>query len=237
MALHEPAPPPSHRPSLRVGEPAVCSCGTVRPSCSCSVHMCAVFAHLLHPLSHRYPRCFPACQPAERSCQLALAAPFLEACAQGPTADCCEVVADQLRPSSSAPFATCLCQPSFWQASPSGRRACRGGARAVGEWGPTGTPAWQERRMLLRSSPGLAVVHLGFVFHAGACRERQIICSRGTALTWRPQCTAASASSASSLPSGAAVSPGALPPQDETVPPLPDGCLECTCCRHSEHTT
>ncbi|KAL4448928.1 hypothetical protein ABPG77_007645 [Micractinium sp. CCAP 211/92] len=51
----------------------------------------------------------------ERSCQLALARPFLEACAQGPTADCCKVVAEVFRPSSSAPFATCLCQPSFWQ--------------------------------------------------------------------------------------------------------------------------
>ncbi|KAL4422745.1 hypothetical protein ABPG75_008942 [Micractinium tetrahymenae] len=51
----------------------------------------------------------------ERSCQLALAGPFLEACADGPTGDCCDVVADQFRPSSSAPFATCLCQPSFWQ--------------------------------------------------------------------------------------------------------------------------
>lgn len=51
----------------------------------------------------------------ERSCQLALAGPFLEACAQGPSADCCEVVSDVFRPSSTAPFATCLCQPSFWQ--------------------------------------------------------------------------------------------------------------------------
>ena len=44
-----------------------------------------------------------------------LAANFLEACAGGASEDCCGVVADQFRLSSSAPFATCLCQPSFWQ--------------------------------------------------------------------------------------------------------------------------
>lgn len=51
----------------------------------------------------------------ERSCQFVLAKRFLPACAKGASQDCCDVVADQWRLSSSAPFSSCFCQPSFWQ--------------------------------------------------------------------------------------------------------------------------
>lgn len=60
--------------------------------------------------------CRPALR-AERSCRFELAQKFLQACAAGATADCCQVVADQWRLSSSAPFSACFCQPSFWQVS------------------------------------------------------------------------------------------------------------------------
>ncbi|KAI3430463.1 hypothetical protein D9Q98_005058 [Chlorella vulgaris] len=53
----------------------------------------------------------------ERSCQFVLAKRFLPACAKGAAQDCCDVVADQWRLSSSAPFTSCFCQPRFWQES------------------------------------------------------------------------------------------------------------------------
>jgi hypothetical protein len=57
----------------------------------------------------------PLALHAERSCQFVLAQQFLQACATGASRDCCDVVADQWRLSSSAPFSACFCQPSFWQ--------------------------------------------------------------------------------------------------------------------------
>lgn len=51
----------------------------------------------------------------ETSCQFALATAFLEACADGASPDCCDVLADVSRLSSSAPFSTCFCHPAFWQ--------------------------------------------------------------------------------------------------------------------------
>ncbi|KAL4440238.1 hypothetical protein ABPG75_003239 [Micractinium tetrahymenae] len=53
----------------------------------------------------------------ERSCQAVLARNFLDACPSGASQDCCDVLADQFRASSSAPFATCLCQPSLYTAA------------------------------------------------------------------------------------------------------------------------
>ncbi|PSC72992.1 metallophosphoesterase [Micractinium conductrix] len=53
----------------------------------------------------------------ERSCRFELAGPFLRACADGATPDCCDVVADTFRLSSTAPFSTCLCQPAFFEAA------------------------------------------------------------------------------------------------------------------------
>ena len=52
---------------------------------------------------------------AERSCQWVLARQFLEACSAGASEDCCYIAEDQFRPTSSAPFDSCFCQPSFWQ--------------------------------------------------------------------------------------------------------------------------
>lgn len=53
----------------------------------------------------------------ERSCQFVLAQKFLAACSAGASTNCCNVVADNFRASSSAPFSTCLCKPSFFQAA------------------------------------------------------------------------------------------------------------------------
>ncbi|KAI7845459.1 hypothetical protein COHA_001009 [Chlorella ohadii] len=53
----------------------------------------------------------------ERSCLFVLWQPFLEACASGASADCCEVMQVATRLSSSAPFSSCLCASEFWQAS------------------------------------------------------------------------------------------------------------------------
>lgn len=75
--------------------------------------------HTMHPAGAPRPH---AC-PAEGSCRFVLAKQFLEACAGGVSDACCSVVADQWLLSSSAPFTTCLCQPTFWRV----RAGCSGG--------------------------------------------------------------------------------------------------------------
>ena len=68
----------------------------------------------------------------EGSCCFELAPPFLDACAGGASPDCCAVMAYATRLSSTGPFATCLCQPSFWEVRAAGslERGMRAGAGA-----------------------------------------------------------------------------------------------------------
>lgn len=116
------------------------ACSLLHPAAS-SLHV-SIAAHLpclltADPLTRvLLPRSTPFC--SEGSCRFVLWTPFLEACSTGASADCCQVLASQTRLSSSAPFATCLCRPSFYQAR---RLLLLLLALAVWEsWRPAGPP-------------------------------------------------------------------------------------------------
>lgn len=74
--------------------------------------------HNCYPCAYASPLCAP------------LPLQFLEPCTRdGASPACCGLLATQFAPTSSWPFASCLCQPSFWEVGACSERGLVGAAR------------------------------------------------------------------------------------------------------------